>query len=103
MRPKTELRFAIDLRRRWHFKQRDVRACTIDDPKRWLMRIYIDLGAHAHKMRTLHRSLDWMIQDLIDSIAHEYAHAFTPVGVDDKAEEQMAKKFASAARWVSLP
>ncbi len=98
MRPKTSLRIAIDIRR-YGFKARDVRACTIDDPKRPIMRIYIDLGMHWRKAQRWNRSITWMIYDIIDSHVHEYAHAFIPPGVEDKVEERWALKFERAGRW----
>ena len=99
MRPKTSLRVALNIKRRWRFKRRDVRACTMDDWKLPVMRVYIDLGMHWRKARRWHRSVAWMVEDIIDSHVHEYAHAFIPPGVPDAAEERWALAFEHAGRW----
>lgn len=99
MKFKIELRIAINIRQRWRFNRRDVRACAIEDRVRPLTRIYIDLGMHARKARRWHRSVEWMIRDIIDSHVHEYAHAFTPTGVKDAVEERWALAFERAGAW----
>jgi len=40
-----------------------------------------------------------MIEDIIDSHVHEYAHAFIPPGIRDAVEERWALAFERAGRW----
>ena len=56
-------------------------------------------GIHAGKevaVSSCHRSTAWMIDDIIDSHVHEYAHAFIPPGVAGAVGERWALAFERA-------
>ena len=40
-----------------------------------------------------------MIEDIVDSHVHEYAHALVPLGIPDAVEERRALRFERAGRW----
>jgi len=61
--------------------------------------VYSGFGIHAGQMWRWHRSLAWMIEDIIDSHVREYAHAFIRPGIPDAIEERWALAFERAGRW----
>jgi len=56
----------------------------------------IGFGINAGKMWRWHRSTARMIEDIIDSHVHEYAHAFIPPGIPHAVEERWALAFERA-------
>ena len=58
--------------------------------------IFVDLAVTYKAARYMHYSLPRM---LIDTLDHEYAHAFGPSGDSSASEEHLAASFDRAGRW----
>ena len=65
-------------------------------------RIVVNLDFHANQMKRSHRGTTNMIAEIIQTIDHEIAHAFSPQDISPRSmrqEETFVKRFERAGRW----
>ena len=68
-------------------------------------RVVVNLDFHDRERRRMHRGIDHMVDELIQTLDHEISHAFSP-WENEKAgsakmriEESVVKRFERAGAW----
>lgn len=66
-------------------------------------RIYIVLKAHNRARINNHRSHEWMVKEIMNTLDHEFSHVFEPPYAASFSWERQAHRFERAGAWTRRP